>query len=51
VKESYRPVASRASILFFSILDLKKIDPMYLYSLDWFMNLISMGIRDAPEAK
>lgn len=29
VRNSYRPVAFRASLLFFCILDLSTIDPMY----------------------
>lgn len=32
-RESYRPVAYRASLLFFCIIDLSIIDPMYQYSL------------------
>lgn len=28
-RESYRPVAFRASLLFFAIIDLSTIDPMY----------------------
>lgn len=32
-RESFRPVAFRASLLFFCILDLSMIDPMYQYSL------------------
>ena len=32
-RETYRPVAYRASILFFCIIDLAVIDPMYQYSL------------------
>ena len=28
-RESYRPVAFRASLLFFCIIDLATIDPMY----------------------
>jgi dynein heavy chain len=32
-RESYRSVAFRASILFFCIVDLANIDPMYQYSL------------------
>jgi len=32
-REGFRPVAFRASILFFSINDLNLIDPMYEYSL------------------
>lgn len=32
-REGYRPVAFRASLLFFCIVDLNGIDPMYEYSL------------------
>ena len=35
-RESFRPVAYRASLLFFCIVDLAIIDPMYQYSLQWF---------------
>lgn len=38
-REIYRPVAYRASILFFTIIDLAVVDPMYQYSLQWFANL------------
>lgn len=32
-REGFRPVAYRASLLFFCIVDLNTIDPMYQYSL------------------
>jgi dynein heavy chain len=32
-RESFRPVAYRAALLFFCIVDLSIIDPMYQYSL------------------
>jgi dynein heavy chain len=38
-RELYRPVAIRASLLFFCISDLALVDPMYQYSLTWFINL------------
>eukprot|EP00825_Cyclidium_porcatum_P016785 TRINITY_DN196_c0_g3_i3.p1 TRINITY_DN196_c0_g3~~TRINITY_DN196_c0_g3_i3.p1 ORF type:complete len:1060 (-),score=193.84 TRINITY_DN196_c0_g3_i3:398-3577(-) len=47
-REAYRPVAFRASILFFCIVDLSTIDPMYQYSLQWFVNLFVMGVENAP---
>ena len=39
VRNGYKPVASHSSILFFTIQDLANIDPMYQYSLMWFINL------------
>jgi dynein heavy chain len=44
-------VAFRASILFFSIIDLASIDPMYQYSLQWFINLFKMAVENAISAK
>lgn len=38
-RELYRPVALRASLLFFAISDLALVDPMYQYSLAWFISL------------
>lgn len=38
-REQYRPVALRASLLFFAISDLAVVDPMYQYSLAWFSML------------
>uniref|UniRef100_A0A0G4EZA7 AAA+ ATPase domain-containing protein n=1 Tax=Chromera velia CCMP2878 TaxID=1169474 RepID=A0A0G4EZA7_9ALVE len=51
-RESYRPVAFRAAILFFCIIELCNLDPMYQYSLQWYQNLFSMGIdQAAPSAE
>jgi len=38
-RNGYRPVAIHSSILFFCISDLANIEPMYQYSLVWFINL------------
>lgn len=38
-RSGYKPVAKHGSILFFTISDLANIDPMYQYSLNWFINL------------
>jgi dynein heavy chain len=38
-RELYRPVARRASLLFFAISDLAAVDPMYQYSLAWYIAL------------
>ena len=46
VRNGYKPVAQHSSILFFTIQDLANIDPMYQYSLTWFINLyISVSIK------
>lgn len=44
-------MAYRASLLFFCILDLNVVDPMYEYSLQWFSKLFEMGIENAPASK
>ena len=47
VRNGYKPVAQHSSILFFTIQDLANIDPMYQYSLTWFINLyVSVSIFD-----
>ena len=46
-RELYRPVASRASLLFFCIADLASVDPMYQYSLSWFIDLFNKGIDNS----
>ncbi len=48
-REIYRPVAYRASILFFTIIDLAIIDPMYQYSLQWFANLFGQSIDNSAK--
>jgi len=42
----YRPIAKHSANLFFSIADLPNIDPMYQYSLTWFVNLFINSIQD-----
>lgn len=44
IRETFRPVAYRASILFFTIIDLAAINPMYQYSLQWFTKLFVVSI-------
>eukprot|EP01063_Lacrimia_lanifica_P030849 TRINITY_DN4987_c0_g1_i1.p1 TRINITY_DN4987_c0_g1~~TRINITY_DN4987_c0_g1_i1.p1 ORF type:complete len:2324 (+),score=1039.90 TRINITY_DN4987_c0_g1_i1:991-6972(+) len=47
-RNKYRPVAFRGSILFFCVAELAAVDPMYQYSLQWFMNLF-LGAIDKAE--
>ncbi|XP_067302544.1 dynein axonemal heavy chain 12 [Pseudorasbora parva] len=50
-REGYRAIAKHSSILFFSIADLANIDPMYQYSLNWFVNLYVNSIHDSNKSK
>ncbi|ROL53285.1 Dynein heavy chain 7, axonemal [Anabarilius grahami] len=50
-REGYRAIAKHSSILFFSIADLANIDPMYQYSLNWFVNLYVNSILDSNKSK
>uniref|UniRef100_A0A8C8BVI3 Dynein axonemal heavy chain 12 n=1 Tax=Otus sunia TaxID=257818 RepID=A0A8C8BVI3_9STRI len=50
-REGYRPIAKHSSVLFFSIADLANIDPMYQYSLNWFVNLFINSINDSNKSK
>lgn len=49
-RQLYVPVASYSSVLFFCISELSQIDPMYQYSLAWFLNLFVMTILKAPKS-
>nr|XP_042905569.1 dynein axonemal heavy chain 7 isoform X2 [Parasteatoda tepidariorum] len=46
----YQPVAQRSSVLFFSITDLPNVDPMYQYSLNWFINLFLRAIQQSEKS-
>ncbi|XP_078260700.1 dynein axonemal heavy chain 7 [Rhinoraja longicauda] len=46
----YRPIAIHSAILFFSIGDLANIEPMYQYSLNWFINLFVMSIENSEKS-
>ncbi|XP_078059400.1 dynein axonemal heavy chain 12 [Mustelus asterias] len=50
-REGYRPIAKHSAILFFSIADLANIDPMYQYSLSWFVMLYVHSIHDSNKSK
>jgi dynein heavy chain len=50
-RASYVPVAERASVLYFTIANFGMVDPMYQYSLQWFISLFiaSCGIAEASD--
>ncbi|KAM4561096.1 dynein axonemal heavy chain 7 [Fundulus diaphanus] len=47
----YKPIAVHSSILFFSIADLANIEPMYQYSLTWFINLFISSIESSEKTE
>ncbi|XP_061086442.1 dynein axonemal heavy chain 3 [Conger conger] len=47
----YRPVAEHSSIIFFCISELANIEPMYQYSLTWFINLYVQSIADSLKSE
>jgi len=48
-RESYVPVAVRASAMFFVIADLSVVEPMYQYSLEWFIEIYVLAIKTAEK--
>ncbi|XP_041081390.1 dynein heavy chain 1, axonemal [Polyodon spathula] len=46
----YVPVAVRTQILFFCVSDLSNVDPMYQYSLEWFLSIFMAGISNSEGA-
>ncbi|KAK6993742.1 dynein heavy chain 3 axonemal, partial [Biomphalaria glabrata] len=49
-RNGYKPVAKHGSILFFTISDLANIDPMYQYSLAWFIHLYLQSISHSDHS-
>ncbi|XP_069004796.1 dynein axonemal heavy chain 1 [Embiotoca jacksoni] len=47
IRLEYVPVAVRAQILFFCVSDLSNVDPMYQYSLEWFLGIFLAGIANS----
>ncbi|GCC38553.1 hypothetical protein chiPu_0017068 [Chiloscyllium punctatum] len=47
----YKPVAVHSSIIFFCISDLAHIEPMYQYSLTWFINLYMQSIANSKKSE
>lgn len=46
--ELYRSVAKRAALIYFVLADLGNVDPMYQYSLQWFIGLFVRSIGLVP---
>ncbi|KAK7071720.1 Dynein heavy chain 3, axonemal [Halocaridina rubra] len=50
-RDAYKPVAVHASVLFFCVSDMASIDPMYQYSLGWFITLYLQSIRSSATSE
>eukprot|EP00606_Chrysophyceae_sp_TOSAG23-5_P000032 GSChrysophyteH2.ASY1.ANO1.271.1 assembled CDS len=51
VRESYTPVAYSSQVLFFCIADLANIEPVYQYSLTWFIALFIASIKNSEKGR
>lgn len=47
--EMFRPVGRQASVLYFVLADLNKIDPMYQFSLEWYKKLFKKSIEKSRD--
>ncbi|CAJ1411101.1 unnamed protein product [Effrenium voratum] len=48
-RETYVPVSVRSSAMFFVVADLCKVEPMYQYSLEWFVDIFLLAIKTAEK--
>lgn len=48
-RQGYTPSGAYTAVLFFCISDLANIDPMYQYSLPWFVSLFIMSIQHSEK--
>ena len=51
VRQSYSPVAYSSQILFFCIADLASIEPVYQYSLTWFVSIFVASIKNSEKGR
>ncbi|XP_046404632.1 dynein axonemal heavy chain 3 [Ischnura elegans] len=50
-RDEYKPVSHHSSVLFFCISELANIDPMYQYSLVWFIHLYVQSIINSEPSE
>lgn len=51
VTETFKPVALRASIIYFVVADLASIDPMYQYSLQFFVSFFQQKLESSEQSE
>ncbi|KAL8563604.1 Dynein heavy chain 1, axonemal [Nucella lapillus] len=49
-RSQYIPVAVNTQVIFFCVADMCNIDPMYQYSLDWFVNIFISSMDHCDKA-
>lgn len=47
----YKEVGFRVSHLFFCVMDMSNVDPMYQFSLEWFLTLFKAAVETQPKIK
>ena len=47
-RSGFAPVARHAAACFFCVSDMSFVEPMYQYSLSWFIAIFEGSVRDAP---
>ena len=50
-RQSYKQVATHSATIYYSITDLPNVDPMYQFSLSWYINLYTYSIENASKSK
>ncbi|PSN39719.1 Dynein heavy chain 7 [Blattella germanica] len=50
-RESYQPVACNCAVLYYCISDLPNVDPMYQYSLQWFLNIFKVSLETSKQSR
>jgi dynein heavy chain len=50
-RDNYRPIANYSSVLFFVVVSMANIDPMYQYSLNWFIDVFLNSINLSAKSK
>lgn len=49
-RNQYTPVSTHSANLFFCLTELANIDPMYQYSLTWFLHLFNQAIINSDDS-
>ena len=50
-RQEYKGISFTISVMYFCIADLANIEPMYQYSLPWFINLFKRSIEDSEKSE